>query len=148
MKITKLEEQSLRLTVSLARRGGKASLAELAEAEHLTEASVAKIMGRLRKGGIIRALRGRTGGYALIPSAETLTAAGVIRALGKPVFESCASAQGNRSAPCPHISDCSLRPIWNYLSSAITDTLDRITISQLLRQEHPVRQHLADLKVM
>ena len=145
MKITKLEEQSIRLVVSLAHRNGRATLPELAKAEHLTEALVAKIMGKLRKGGIIQALRGRTGGYALVPAPDDLTVAAVIRSLGKPVFEGCASAKGEETH-CPHVSDCSLRPVWNHLSAAVTDTLDRITISQLLTREHPMRRHLAALK--
>lgn len=151
MKITKLEEQSIRLIVSLATREGRATLPELAKAEHLTEALVAKIMGKLRKGGIIRALRGRTGGYALIPPPESLTVAAIIRSLGKPVFEGCASAKtgkGDKGDRCPHISDCSLRPVWNHLSDAVTDTLDRITVSQLLTREHPMRTHLAGLKAL
>lgn len=149
MKITKLEEQSLRLVVSLARRGGRASLTELATAEHLTEALTAKIMGKLRTGGIIRALRGRTGGYALAVPPDTLTVAAVIRSLGKPVFEGCSSAKNNKGdAPCPHISDCSLRPVWDHLFAAVTDTLDSITVAKLLQQEHPMRRHLAELKAM
>ena len=147
MKITKLEEQSIRLVVTLAGRDGRATLPELARAEHLTEALVAKIMGKLRKGGIIRALRGRTGGYALIPPPEELTVAAVIRSLGRPVFEGCASAKGEGDH-CPHVSDCSLRPVWNYVSAAVTDTLDRIPISQLLTREHPMRAHLAGLKAL
>ena len=137
MKITKLEEQSIRLVVTLALRSGRATLPELSAAEGLTEALTAKLMGKLRRGGIIRALRGRTGGYALIPSPKTLTVAEVIRALGKPVFEGCAAEKGSLGVSCPHIADCSLRPVWNHLSTAITDTLDRITISNLLEKERP-----------
>ena len=151
MKITKLEEQSIRLVISLAMRNGRATLPELAKAEHLTEALVAKIMGKLRRGGIIQALRGRTGGYALVPSPETLTVAAVIRSLGRPVFEGCASAGVGKSDmgdSCPHISDCSLRPVWNHLSDAVTDTLDRITVSHLLTREHPMRRRMAGLKAL
>ncbi len=147
MKITRLEEESIRLVVTLAKRGGRATLPELAEAERMTEALTAKIMGRLRKGGIIRALRGRAGGYALIPSPDTLTVAAIIRALGQSVLEGCASHH-DKERPCPHMSDCSLRPMWNHLSSAVTDTLDRITVKQLFLTEHPMRVQLASLKAV
>jgi Rrf2 family protein len=147
VKITRLEEESIRLVVALAKSGGRSTLPELARAERMTEALVAKIMGRLRKGGIIRALRGRLGGYELIPSPETLTVAAIIRALGQSVFEGCAS-QKDKGSPCPHISDCSLRPVWNHLASAVTDTLDRITVSQLFQNEHPMRKQLASLKIV
>jgi Rrf2 family protein len=147
VKISRLEEESIRLVVTLAKRGGRATLPELALAERMTEALTAKIMGRLRKGGIIRALRGRSGGYALIPSPDTLTVAAIIRALGLSVFEGCASYK-DKSTPCPHTADCSLRPMWNHVSSAVTDTLDRITVTQLFLNEHPMRKQLASLKAI
>ena len=145
MKITKLEEQSIRLVVTLAKGAGQMTLPMLAEAENLSEALVAKIMGQLRNGGIITAARGRTGGYELAHDAETLTVAAVIRALGKPLLEGCASELGGESL-CPHSADCSLRPIWQHLQAEIENTLERITVSQLLRHESGMRARLSGLK--
>lgn len=145
MKITKLEEQSIRLVVTLAKGEGQMTLPMLAEAENLSEALVAKIMGQLRNGGIITAARGRTGGYELAHDPENLTVAAVIRALGKPLLEGCASETGGASL-CPHSADCSLRPIWQHLQAEIENTLDRITVSELMHHEPGMRAHLSGLK--
>jgi Rrf2 family protein len=145
MKISKTEEQSIRLVVTLARGRGQMTLPMLAAAEQLSEALVAKIMGQLRKGGIIKAVRGRTGGYELAHAPESLTVAGVIHALGKPILEGCASV-GSDDAICPHIDNCSLRPIWEHLQEEISSTLDRITIAELLHREPGMRKHLAGLR--
>ena len=146
MKITKLEEQSIRLVVALAKSEELMTLPKLAKAEHLSEALVAKIMGQLRKGGIIKAARGRTGGYELVHDPKELTVAAVIRSLGKPIVEGCASATGKETAVCPHIADCSLRPIWEHLQAEVTRTLDRITIFELLKKEGGMRAHMAELR--
>jgi Rrf2 family protein len=149
MKITKVEEQSIRLAVALAKHGGQLTLPELADREKLSEALIAKIMGRLRKGGIVRASRGRSGGYELLESPDALSVAAVIRALGKPVFEGCQSAMTDRNAaPCPHQADCTLRPIWEHLQSAVTHTLDQITLSDLIQKERHIRIRMAELKVV
>jgi len=145
MKITKLEEQSIRLVVALARNETQMTLPQLSKAEKLSEALVAKIMGQLRNGGIILAARGRTGGYELAQDPDGLTVAAVIRALGKPVFEGC-PGQRRQDGACPHIADCSLRPIWEHVQAEVTDTLDRITIKSLLQKEHHMRQHMAALR--
>lgn len=148
MKITKLEEQSIRLAVCLARGGGQKTLAELSREEHLSEALVAKIMGKLRRGGIVIASRGRTGGYELSDTPESVTVAAVIRALGRPIFVGCASDRGEGVNTCPHISDCSLRPIWEHLSVEVTHTLDRITLSELLNKERHIRERVRELRVV
>ena len=146
MKITKLEEQSIRLVVALAKSTELMTLPKLAKAEFLSEALVAKIMGQLRNGGIIKAARGRTGGYELVHDPKELTVAGVIRSLGKPIIEGCASTTGKTSGVCPHIADCSLRPIWEHLQTEVTATLDRITIFELLNRERGMRDRMADLR--
>ena len=145
MKINKTEEYSIRLVVALAKHGGPMTLPMLAEAEHLTEALVAKTMGRLKKGGIIKVSRGRIGGYELVHSPESLTVAAVIRSLGKPILEGC-STINKGPAICPHSADCSLRPIWDHLQREMTETLDRISILQLLNKERKMRQHIAALR--
>lgn len=146
MKITKLEEQSIRLVVALAKSTELMTLPKLAKAEFFSEALVAKIMGKLRKGGIIKAARGRTGGYELVHDPKELTVAAVIRSLGKPIVEGCASAASKGNTSCPHIADCSLRPIWEHLQSEVTQTLDRITIFELLKREGGMRAHMAELR--
>ncbi len=148
MKITKLEEHSIRLAVCLARGGGQKTLADLSGEEHLSLALVAKIMGKLRRGGIVIASRGRTGGYELADTPSSVTVAAVIRALGRPIFEGCAGDQGGGAKTCPHISDCSLRPIWEHLSGEVTHTLERITLSELLNKERHIRDKVRALRVV
>ncbi len=147
MKITKLEEQSIRLAVALAKREGQMTLSELSDQEKLSEALIAKIMGRLRRGGIVHAARGRAGGYELMESPAAVSVAAVIRALGRPLFEGCYSAS-DAATQCPHLSDCTLRPIWEHLQTAVTRTLDQITLSDLVQKERHIRDRVAGLRVV
>jgi Rrf2 family protein len=146
MKLTKLEEQGMRLAMCLARKGGQMTLPELAEKEGLSEALVAKVLGKLRTGGVVHALRGRNGGYELAGAAESLAVSGVLRALGRPLIDGCFSGNyGNRTEPCPHTHDCGIRPVWELLSDQVSSVLDQVTLSDLVREESQVRNRLASI---
>lgn len=148
MKLTKLEEQGMRLAMCLARKGGQMTLPELAQKEVLSEALVAKVLGKLRTGGVVNALRGRNGGYELAGTADSLVVSGVLRALGRPLIDGCFSGNyGNRTEPCPHTHDCGIRPVWELLEEQVSNVLDQVTLSDLVREESQVRHHLAQIDV-
>jgi Rrf2 family protein len=80
VKVSKSEEYGLRLVMSLATDGGQLAIRELAEREGLPEATVAKVIGRLRRAELVEAVRGRHGGYTLSRPAESVTLAEVVAA--------------------------------------------------------------------
>lgn len=145
MKLTKLEEQGLRLAMALARGGGQMTLPELAGGERLSEALVAKVLGKLRVGGVVVASRGRNGGYELAAPPEETAVASVMRALGRPLVEGCFNEEHEAEACCPHTGGCSLRPIWETLEEKVTEILTRVTLADLVRRESDVRDRLAEI---
>ena len=84
MKITAQEEYGLRCALQLARAGtgGSLTLPEIASREGLTVPHAGKLLAMLRQGGVVRSVRGRTGGYSIARPADSITAAEVLRALG------------------------------------------------------------------
>lgn len=143
MKITKLERQALRLTICLARGGSQMTLPALSKAEHLSEASAAQVMGRLRRGGVVTAARGRHGGYELAVAPEDLTVRTVLRSLGPDLLQGCFNNRQECTSPsCPHVCDCGLRPVWELLEGHITEIFDQISIADLLQREQTVRGFL------
>jgi Rrf2 family nitric oxide-sensitive transcriptional repressor len=149
MKLTKLEEQGMRLAMCLARKGGQMTLPQLADKEGLSEALVAKVLGKLRTGGVVNALRGRNGGYELSGASDDLAVSAVLRALGRPLIDGCFSGNyGNRTEPCPHTRDCGIRPVWELLEEQVARVLDQVTLSDLVRKEAHVRDHLASIETL
>ena len=146
MKVTKTEDSALRLAMGLAHLGGQATLSELADEAGLSEALSAKILGMLRRGGVVRVVRGRHGHYALEDRAERVTVASVIRALGMPLFHGClASSPPVRSNYCPNEQDCGLRPLWRHLESEVTRVFEGITLADLMHSETRVEEQMASL---
>jgi Rrf2 family protein len=64
MRFSTQEEYGLRCLLQLARRGASASMsiAEIAQAEGLSQANTAKLMRMLRLAGFVASVRGQEGG--------------------------------------------------------------------------------------
>ena len=144
-RVTRAEEQAVRLIMRLAIVGEQLTLSELAEAESLPEPTVAKLLGMLRRGGVVDAVRGRNGGYVLAESPERTSAASVIRSIsGEQVFEyPCSESSGQPD--CPRTEDCGLRPVWQHLGNRVAEVLEQTTIADLLRKELAASENLQTL---
>lgn len=146
-RVTRAEEQAVRLTMRLAMAGGQQTLASLAGAEQLPEPTVAKLLGMLRRGGVVEAVRGRHGGYVLAGAPEHITAASVIRSVsGDLVFSfPCGEAEGERDMDCPRTTDCGLRPVWQHLGERVSEVLEQTTVADLLQREAASARNLQEL---
>lgn len=133
-RITKAEEQAVRLTMRLASIGFQQTLSDLAEAEHLPEPTVAKLLGLLRKGRVVDAVRGRNGGYILSDAPENITTGMIIRSVSNdpnPGYPCPDESHGD----CPRNSDCGLRSVWQHLEGRLAEVLDNTSVADLLEKE-------------
>jgi Rrf2 family protein len=144
-RVTRAEEQAVRLTMRLALTGGQQTLANLAGAERLPEPTVAKLLGMLRRGGVVEAVRGRHGGYVLAGTPESISAAAVIRSVsGEQVFSFPCEEPGSEP-DCPRTTDCGLRPVWRYLGDRVAGVLEQTTVADLLKRETAASHGLQEL---
>src|SRR5690242_21190825 len=102
MKLSANEEYGLRCMVRLAYAGFEGSgltIPEMSQAEGFSPAYAAKILRVLRKGGFVKAARGKEGGYTLARPAEEIVIADVLDCLGGRLFESsfCDSHSGQNA---------------------------------------------------
>lgn len=146
LKISRPEEHALRLVMSLARDPAQRTLGELAARERLPEPTVAKLLARLRDGGLVAAVRGRRGGYELARPAAAVSVAAVLAALRVPVLamSACHGREGD-GGPCPRLGDCGLRPVWRHLERQVAAVLERLTVSDLLQAESNMAGQVAAL---
>ena len=139
MKLTANEEYGLRCLVRLALcrlRGQGLTIPEISQAEGVSPAYAAKILRVLRKGGFVKAARGKEGGYTLARPAEAIVIGDVIDALGGRLFESdfCDSHAG-QAAICTRSVDCSVRSLWRAVQVAVDQVLSKATLRDLLQNE-------------
>lgn len=139
MKLSANEEYGVRCLVRLAYAGfeGKTlTIPEISEAEGVSQPYGAKILRVLRKGGFVKAARGKDGGYTLARPAEKIVIGDVVDLLGGRLFEStfCDSHSG-QVAICTRSVDCSVRSLWRAVQVAVDQVLSKATLRDLLQNE-------------
>jgi Rrf2 family iron-sulfur cluster assembly transcriptional regulator len=134
MKITALEEYGLRCMILLAKRGPGESLTlpELAKLERLSLPYAGKLLMILRKGKLVSASRGRSGGYLLSKSPDSITIKEIFQALGDGIYtpNHCTKFTGEMDA-CVHTDDCSVRSIWKSFDNFFGAFLEKISLSDV-----------------
>lgn len=135
MKISAQEEYGIRCLLQLGRRGEGASLTipEISRAEGLSNHYVAKLMRILRRGGLVKSVRGQAGGYVLARPLSQITVGEALAALGGRLYEPgfCDHHVGSENV-CLHTTDCSIRSLWRRLQQAVDQVLARTTLMDLL----------------
>ena len=147
MKITAQEEYGLRCLLRLSEAEGQSlTLPDLAVAEGLSVAYVAKLMAVLKQAGLVDSERGRTGGYRLARSPADIGLGSLLLQLGEPLFDEpnyCQKHSGQaEDGVCVHQGACSLRALWQTLESWMRGTLDQITLADLLQNEGQITELL------
>lgn len=139
MKLSANEEYGVRCLVRLAYAGfeGQAlTIPEISQSEGVSPAYAAKILRVLRKGGFVKAARGKEGGYTLARPADQIVIGDVVDLLGGRLFESsfCESHSG-QVAICTRSVDCSVRSLWRAVQVAVDQVLSKATLRDLLQNE-------------
>ena len=142
MKVSAQEEYGLRCILQIARhqRSGRSNpltLAEIAREEGLTVPHVAKLIRTLRKAGLVKSVLGRTGGYSLSRTAEKVSVAEVLAALGcgRLYDTSYCDRHAGDLKVCTHMGDCSIRSLWGVLEDLLERVLRRTMLSELISSE-------------
>ena len=104
----------------------------LAEELHSSETHLAKVFQRLGKMGLIRAFRGRTGGYRLAKNAQKITLLEIHEAIEGPYdIEECLF-----SSPVCRNSPCLFGELLWEFNSRLKEHLANTALSELCRSMH------------
>ena len=137
MKISAKERAGLRAMVEFARHYGKGpiSIRQVAQAEALPLPYLEQIVLDLRRAGLLTSVRGPRGGYLLARDPATLSVGDIFRAVeGELMSVNCTRTDGS---PCARESFCATRSIWQTVFMRVTETLDRTSLADLLRDAEP-----------
>ncbi len=134
MRITALEEYGFRCMLLLARSGQEVSLTlpVFAESERVSVPYAGKLLMILKKAGLVRAVRGRNGGYALTKEPEDIRLKEIFDALGDRVFfDGYCDRFAGENDDCVHNADCTVRHIWKSFDGFIGSMLSRVSLADV-----------------
>ncbi len=131
MRVTRAEEYGVRLVMCLAAKGKQMTIRDMALCEQLPQPTVAKVVNRLRRAGVVSAVRGRFGGYTLARPTAEISLASIVNAFDRLDASFCERMR-SQGELCSHEDDCDLRPVWNGLASVIHRHLSGITVADII----------------
>jgi Rrf2 family protein len=111
----------------------------MSDREGISSPNVAKIMRILRRAGLVKSTRGKTGGYRLTRPAGDVRALDVLSALGGRLFDTgFCDRHAGVERHCLNTRDCSIRPVLRGLQQAVDQVLGELTLASLVRSEDEV----------
>lgn len=139
MRISTRARYGTRLMLELALYyGGEAVfLKDIAKNEEISEKYLSQIIIPLKSSGLVNSFRGAKGGYVLSRSPSQITLKEIVGVLegGLDLLE-CVS----NGHVCDRTSKCVTRDIWNLLGQTISNTLEAVTLEDLVKM-HKEKEH-------
>lgn len=134
MRLSTKGQYAVRAIVSLAciANGKPITLKYISEKEGISLAYLEQLFVKLRRGGIVKSVRGRDGGYVLARPAEEINVGDIITVVEESL-NPVACLDLNPSA-CAKTNKCVTQRVWKGLADKMKEFLDSITIKDLSRE--------------
>lgn len=135
MLISTKGRYAMRILVDLAEHlsDGFIPLKVLSDRQGISEKYLESIVKDLVRAGLLKALRGKGGGYKLAVEPDRITAGAVLRLTEGTLAPVACLAEGAGS--CPRAAQCRTLPLWRGLDRVINDYLESVTVADLQTQE-------------
>jgi Rrf2 family protein len=133
MKVSSRSTYAIRALLSLSRLGGTATtpLARIAETQNIPLPYLEQIFAKLRKAGVVEAVRGPQGGYRLARPAAEITLAQIINSLEGPMEPVLCTIPENRTPDCHEVDGCLSRLLCSEIDGALNKVLSEKTLASL-----------------
>ena len=134
MKLSTKGRYGLRALIDLAMYGEEeaVSIQSISARQQISDSYLEQLVRKLKRAGLVNSVRGAQGGYRLAKPAEEISVGDVLRALeGSIEAVSCGK---EHNANCLGEDLCVARYVWQKVNKSIQETVDSITLSQLVEE--------------
>lgn len=135
-------QYALRAVYEIARSNRERilTIGGIAKAQRIPQRYLEGILNQLRKGGLLEAQRGRSGGYRLAKDAGEITVGEVVRLIDGPIRAVVCVEEANKTTDCPMRENCVFLPTWQKVQEAIDQALDSTDFHHLVKLENETRR--------
>lgn len=131
LHLTQKVDYGITLLIELARSEERRSIKQIAEEKDLSFTFLQKIARNLQKSGLIKAERGKYGGYKLQKAPSRLALKEIIEALEGPIaILPCLKACGDK--PCNRTETCDVKKGLHQINEDILSYFAKKTLDQLI----------------
>jgi Rrf2 family cysteine metabolism transcriptional repressor len=129
MKFSTRAEYGLQAMVNLARSyPAQKNIRQISREEKIPAKYLERLMGELRKYNLVRSLKGKNGGYALVKDPHQIKVGRIIE-----ILEGSISPMSCADAVCQTTCSCSSSQVWLKLGKQIRKTLYGIKLNELIK---------------
>jgi Rrf2 family transcriptional regulator, iron-sulfur cluster assembly transcription factor len=119
------------LDLALHSTHGPVAIQEIARRQAISSSYLEQLFVKLRRGQLIRSVRGARGGYQLARPADQVHLVDIMELVDEPL-QPVACLDGQKD--CARASQCVTQDIWRQLGNHIRTFLTSITVEQLVRE--------------
>jgi Rrf2 family iron-sulfur cluster assembly transcriptional regulator len=139
MQISTKGKYSVRAVLDIAQHsnGAPVPLAAISKREGISLLFLEQLFQQLRKGNLVKSVRGPHGGYVLAREAGKITIGEIIRLIEPPLYTSSCFGKHESVDSCRIADSCIGGAIWKQLAEHIDHFLDSITVADLAFRSKP-----------
>jgi len=135
LKLSTKGRYGLRALIDLVQYGeGKpVSITMISARQGISERYLEQLMSLLKKAGLVKSIRGASGGYVLAKELQQISVGDVLRALeGSLEPVDCSALNPEAEESCDAADNCVTKYVWQRISDSINQTVDEMKLDQLI----------------
>ena len=135
MKLLTKGRYGLRAMIDLARYSEvePVSINSIAARQNISERYLEQLVALLRKAGLVKSIRGATGGYILAKDAAEISVGDILRALeGSLEPVKCAAFYSEEG--CMASDGCVTKYVWQKINDSINETVNQMMLDELVQE--------------
>ena len=137
MKISTQSRYGLRALFDIAYHsaGLSTQVKDISARQAISPRYIEQIFQKLKRAGIIKSVRGPSGGYYLARKIDEITAGDVVRATeGAVELVHCSGTKNKPTKRCDRIQKCPVKDVWTEASKRLMAYLDSVTLQDLCKE--------------
>lgn len=146
MKFSRRGCYTFRALLELAQnyKKGPVMMSTISQKHDISRKYLHALLTALKTAGLVRSVRGSSGGYILARSPAEISLSDVVRVLeGSLALSDCVED----STLCKEACRCPTRPIWEKISQTIEQMLAAVSIADLLERQRETEQKAFDYQI-
>jgi Rrf2 family protein len=145
--LTKEADGALRIVWLLAKEDKVTGAGSIAERVAISPQFTLKILRQLLQGGVVRAVRGKCGGYALAMNPEDVTVRHIVELIDGPIaINRCQEADFFCSRMGFDKKACRFHCLFAAVSDRLAEDLESVTLAMMLCDDHCPSEYLTSKK--
>jgi Rrf2 family protein len=130
LRISRRADYAVRVMIAVAARpeGVTVPAPQIGQAMLIPQPFLAKVVGDLKRSGLVSTAPGRAGGLMLAQPAATITLRQIVESVDGPIM---LNACLTRSGECPRDALCPAHPVWGHIQKVLCGVMEGVSLAEL-----------------